>query len=53
MKQDRHASDTTDPFAFLPTGSAMADQIRGHDWAATHLGPPETWPESLRAHLEE
>ncbi|AWN39130.1 hybrid sensor histidine kinase/response regulator [Methylobacterium radiodurans] len=25
----------------------MADRIRGHDWAATPLGPVEAWPASL------
>jgi PAS domain S-box-containing protein len=26
----------------------MAERIRAHDWAATPLGPIETWPHSLR-----
>jgi signal transduction histidine kinase len=28
--------------------SVMARLCRGHDWAATPLGPVETWPQSLR-----
>ncbi len=27
----------------------MAERIRAHDWAATPLGPIETWPPSLKA----
>ena len=37
------ASDT-----FLTGGGAMGALIRVHDWAATPLGPPEVWPQSLR-----
>ncbi len=29
-------------------GSEMAERVRGHDWAATPLGPLEDWPPSLR-----
>ncbi len=34
--------------AFLAGGSEMARRIRAHDWAATSLGPPPTWPQTLR-----
>lgn len=35
---------------WFPAGdSAMAAKIRAHDWAATPLGPVETWPAPLRA----
>ena len=27
----------------------MGERIRSFDWAATPLGPPETWPQSLRS----
>ena len=27
----------------------MATLMRGHDWAASSLGAPETWPQSLRS----
>ena len=33
---------------FLAGGGEMGALIRGYDWAATPLGPPETWPQSLR-----
>ncbi|WP_267358586.1 MULTISPECIES: PAS domain-containing protein [unclassified Methylobacterium] len=34
---------------FLAGGGAMGALIRGHDWASTSLGPPDTWPQSLRS----
>ena len=34
--------------AFLRGGGAMGGLIRAHDWGATSLGPPATWPQSLR-----
>lgn len=36
---------------FLAGGGAMGGLIRAHDWAATPLGPPESWPQSLRSAL--
>ncbi|MBP2296518.1 PAS domain S-box protein [Azospirillum rugosum] len=33
---------------FLTGGGAMGALVRGHDWSATPLGPPETWTQSLR-----
>ena len=30
----------------------MADLVRAHDWASTPLGPPESWPDGLRALVE-
>ncbi len=39
-------------FSFLPRGgSEMADLVKHHDWQATPLGVPETWPQSLRTTL--
>ncbi|MBL6458999.1 PAS domain S-box protein [Belnapia sp. T6] len=29
-------------------GGAMGALVRAYDWAATPLGPPEAWPQSLR-----
>ncbi|CAN5604437.1 hypothetical protein BH10ACT1_BH10ACT1_19000 [soil metagenome] len=29
-------------------GSEMGAAVAAHDWSATSLGPPETWPASLR-----
>ena len=36
---------------FLPTHGAMAGKIAAFDWAATPLGPIDTWPQSLRTTL--
>lgn len=33
---------------FLDGGGQMGKLIRAKDWSKTPLGPPETWPESLR-----
>jgi len=33
---------------FLAHGGEMGERIRHHDWAATPVGPIETWPHSLR-----
>ena len=33
-------------------GTTMAARIRAHDWAATPLGPFETWPPSLRTAID-
>ena len=33
---------------FLSGGGEMGARIRAHDWAATPLGRPERWPQSLR-----
>ena len=42
-------SGTTRPF--MSGGGAMGERIRAVDWAASPLGPPETWPEVLRSAL--
>ena len=34
--------------AFLARGGEMGELIRGHEWEATSIGPPEGWPQSLR-----
>ncbi len=33
----------------FPGDSEMAGRMRTLDWSATDFGPPETWPENLRA----
>jgi two-component sensor histidine kinase len=33
---------------FLAGGGEMGALTRAHDWDATPLGPPQTWPQSLR-----
>src|SRR6195952_87268 len=36
---------------FLAGGGEMGALTRAHDWAASPLGPPESWPQSLRTAL--
>jgi PAS domain S-box-containing protein len=33
---------------FLRGGGEMGALMRAHDWSASSIGPPETWPQSLR-----
>lgn len=33
---------------FMAGGGVMGQKMRTHAWAATPLGPPERWPQSLR-----
>lgn len=40
--------DTTQPVSWPAGGGKLGELIRGHDWAATPLGPRNTWPQSLR-----
>jgi len=35
----------------FPGDSEMARVMRAHDWAATPMGEPQTWPESIKASL--
>src|SRR5579862_8888282 len=37
--------------AFLAGGGEMGERMRTLDWSRTALGPPETWPQSLRSTL--
>jgi signal transduction histidine kinase len=36
------------PLEFLAGGGHTGALIRQHDWSTSPLGPPETWPQSLR-----
>ena len=36
---------------FLPLDSLVSELILRHDWAATPVGPVESWPQSLRTAL--
>jgi PAS domain S-box-containing protein len=36
---------------FLAGGGEMGALTRAYDWSATPLGPPDTWPQSLRTAL--
>ena len=38
-------------FSHLPEQGEMVNQLRAKDWAATSLGPPSTWPDSLHLQL--
>src|SRR5690348_15762368 len=33
---------------FLSGGSVMGTLMRNHDWSASPIGAPRTWPQSLR-----
>lgn len=33
---------------FLAGGGEMGERMRAHDWSATAIGAPDTWPQSLR-----
>jgi PAS domain S-box-containing protein len=37
---------------FLRPGGKVGDLIRAHDWSASSLGPPGTWPQPLRSVVE-
>jgi len=36
------------PLDFLAGGGSTGALMRGHNWTGSPLGPPETWPQSLR-----
>jgi two-component sensor histidine kinase len=42
------ASTAESRLDFLSGGGEMGELTRAYDWAATPLGPPEAWPQSLR-----
>lgn len=35
--------------SFLSGSSEMSKRMRGHDWSESPLGPPDSWPQSLRS----
>jgi signal transduction histidine kinase/DNA-binding response OmpR family regulator len=41
----------TGELGFLSGGGEMGARMRALDWARTPVGPPETWPQSLRSPL--
>jgi PAS domain S-box-containing protein len=46
------AFDQLEPYGDIFVGdSEMARLMRGHDWAATSLGSPDTWPNALKGAL--
>ena len=38
----------TQPLEFVTGGGAVGALMRAHDWSASPLGSPETWPQPLR-----
>jgi two-component sensor histidine kinase len=42
------ARDSEGRLEFLAGGGEMGALVRAYNWAATPLGPPEMWPQSLR-----
>lgn len=41
-------SDSHKAADFLNGGGEMGALMRSHDWAATPLGEPSSWPQSLK-----
>jgi hypothetical protein len=37
-----------DPLSFLDGGGFMGDLMKRHDWSRSPLGPPESWPDTLK-----
>jgi PAS domain S-box-containing protein len=44
----RSANNTATSLHFLEGGGEMGEITREFNWSTTHLGDPETWPQSLR-----
>ena len=42
-------TEATSQDSLFAQGGEMAARMRAFDWSKTPLGPPETWPQSLRA----
>ncbi|HEU4691969.1 MAG TPA: ATP-binding protein [Vicinamibacterales bacterium] len=40
------------PLDFLAGGGSTGALMRAHDWSESPLGPPDTWPQSLRIVVE-
>lgn len=48
MDQPLTTASQSAGFDFLSGGGEMGRRIREHDWAATSLGEPHLWPQSLK-----
>jgi len=48
MRDSAQLTNGTSALAFLAGGGEMGARMRAHDWRATPLGPPESWPQSLK-----
>jgi two-component sensor histidine kinase len=49
--QTRYAASNMNTPDFLRNGGQMGAAMRAFDWAATPLGPPDGWPQTLRTCL--
>src|SRR6185436_12196516 len=50
MRDPSHQTpDVTSSLTFLQGGGEMGARMRELDWSRTALGPPATWPQSLRS----
>ncbi len=47
----KEVGDPSGSLNFLAGGGEMGERIRAFDWAATPLGPPESWPQSLKTSI--
>lgn len=47
-QQETSAPQPGEPPPWLAGGGVCGERVRATDWAATPLGPPETWPSSLK-----
>jgi PAS domain S-box-containing protein len=50
--QEDKASQARGASHWPSIGGEMGERIRSHDWAATSLGPIQTWPQSLRTMVD-
>jgi len=48
MSPAKPLTSTSPALAFLAGGGEMGRRMRSHDWSASALGPPESWPQSLK-----
>ena len=48
MGSIKDAAGLPKALSFLAGGGELGEIIRSHDWAATSLGAPEAWPQSLK-----
>ncbi|WP_312511095.1 ATP-binding protein [Massilia sp.] len=47
-KQGRESEPPSESLPFLSGGGMMGAMMRAHDWSASPLGHPRTWPQALR-----
>lgn len=48
MSDDTHSPPPIRRLTFLEGGGECGERLRAHDWRASRMGPPETWPISLQ-----